>query len=151
MSTATFRFCGQDEDAAAYDGQAVEIELEVDLAATTSERVGLNVHKTADGRATFVCYDDLAGRVTIDRRDTGHGDRGYRSAPYSGGDILKLRVLVDRGSVEVFVNDGEETLTSFSFPCEGARAVELTSESGTIAVNSLVVHQLGTIWAEPDR
>ena len=119
--------------------------------ATTSERVGLNVHKTADGRATFVCYDDLAGRVTIDRRNTGHGDRGYRSAPYSGGDILKLRVLVDRGSVEVFVNDGEETLTSFSFPCEGARAVELTSESGTIAVNSLVVHQLGTIWAEPDR
>ena len=133
------------------DGEAVEIELEVDLSATTSERVGLNIHKTAEGCATFVCYDDLAGRVTLDRRTTGNGDRGYRSAPYPGGDILKLRVLVDRGSVEVFVNDGLETLTSYSFPGEGPRAIELSSESGTIAVNSLLVHQLGTIWAEPDR
>jgi beta-fructofuranosidase len=133
------------------DGEAVEIELKVDLAATTSERVGLKVHATPDGGHTFVHYDDLARRVTLDRRTTGHGDRGYRSAPYTGGDELTLRVLVDRGSVEVFVNDGLETLTSFSFPGEGPRAVVLTSESGTVAVDSLDVHRLGTIWAEPDR
>lgn len=128
------------------DGDAVEIELEVDLAATTSERVGVSVHKTSDGRSTFVCYDDLAHRVVIDRRNAGHGDRGYRSAPFPGGDWLKLRVLVDRGSVEVFVNDGVEALSSHSFPSAGPRAVELTSESGSIKVDSLKVHRLRSIW-----
>lgn len=132
------------------DGDAVEIELVVDLTATTSERVGLSVHKTSDGRSTFVCYDDLARRVAIDRRSTGHGDRGYRSAPFPGGERLKLRVLVDRGSVEVFVNDGVEALSSLSFPGEGPRTVELTSESGSIKVDSLQVHRLRSIWAEAD-
>jgi len=132
------------------DAESVEIELEVDLTRTTSERVGLNVHKTPDGHHTFVCYDDLAHRVVIDRRDSGKGDRGYRGAPFTG-DHLSLRVLVDRGSIEVFVNGGQETVTSFSFPNEGPRAVELTSESGSIAVDSLKVHRLRTIWETPDR
>ncbi|MFT3875044.1 MAG: glycoside hydrolase family 32 protein [Propioniciclava sp.] len=133
------------------DAEAAEIELVVDLAATTSDRVGLSVHKDPDGHATFVCYDDLADRVSIDRRLAAHGDRGYRSAPHPGGDKLTLRVLVDRGSVEVFAADGLAALSSYSFPGEGPRAVELSSESGTIKVDSLTVHRLGTIWADPDR
>ena len=133
------------------DGDAVEIELDVDLAATTSERVGLKVHSTPDGGHTFVAYDDLARRVQIDRRLAGNGDRGLRAAPYEGGDQLRLRVLVDRGSIEVFVNHGAESVTSFSFPNAGPRAVVLTSESGTIAVTGLKVHRLGAIWESPDR
>ncbi len=49
------------------------------------------------------------------------------------------------------MNDGAESVTSFSFPNEGPRAVVLTSESGTIAVTGLKVHRLGTIWESPDR
>lgn len=132
------------------DADAAEIELEVDLGNTTSERVGLNIHKTSDGRSTFVAYDDLARRVIIDRRNTGQGDRGYRGAPWAG-EHLKLRILVDRGSIEVFVGDGREAISSFSFPGDGPRAIELSSESGTIAVQSLKVHRLGTIWESADR
>ena len=89
--------------------------------------------------------------MRVDRRTTGgRGDRGYRSAPYTGGEQLKLRVLVDRGSVEVFVGDGAENLTSFSFPADGARSLALTSVAGTIRVESLVVHRLGSIWETPD-
>lgn len=133
------------------DGDAVEIELNVDLAATTSERVGLKVHSTPSGGHTYVAYDDLARRVQIDRRLAGNGDRGLRAAPYEGGDQLSLRVLVDRGSIEVFVNGGAESLTSFSFPNEGPRAVVLTSESGTIAVTGCTVHRLRSIWETPDK
>ncbi|MFF1552994.1 glycoside hydrolase family 32 protein [Rhodococcus erythropolis] len=132
------------------DADAAEILLDVDLAATTSERVGLHVHATPTGRSTVVAYDDLSRRVTIDRSNSGHGDRGYRSAPHNG-DRLKLRVLIDRGSVEVFVGDGVEALTSFAFPETGSRAIRLSSEAGTVAVNSLKAYRLGTIWEEADR
>lgn len=133
------------------DGGASEIELEVDLAASSVERFGLRVHATQDGGHTYVAYDDQAGRVDLDRRLTGNGDRGYRSAPYDGSDKLKLRVLIDRGSVEVFINGGTETITSFSFPGEGPRGIVLCSESGTVQVTSLKLHSIKTIWETPDR
>lgn len=133
------------------DGPSVEIELEVDLAASTAERIGLQLHKTTDGHYTYVGYDDLARRVCVDRRDVAHGDRGYRSAPRPEGDLLSLRVLVDRGSVEVFVDGGREAVTSFSFPGNGPRAVELIAEAGTASILSLRVHRLGTIWDTPDH
>ena len=58
---------------------------------------------------------------------------------------------MDRGSVEVFVNDGAESITSYSFPNKGPRAVVLCSESGVTKVNGLKVHRLRTIWESPDR
>ena len=136
------------------DAQAVEIELEVDLGGKVSgeraDRFGFQVHKTADGHHGYVYYDDLAGRVGIDQRLAFAGERGYRAAAVKG-DILKLRVFIDRGSIEVFVNDGEATVTSFSFPGEGKRAIELVAENAPVYVRDLKVHTLGTIWEEPDR
>lgn len=139
---------GLNEDRIIFDDASTyELELIVDLAATTSERVGLKVGLTEDGAHAYVGYDSLAERVFVDRRLAQHGDRGYRSAPYEGGEELTLRVLVDRGSVEVFVNGGTESISSFISPGEGRRSLALSSESGTIAVKSLKTWQLGTIWA----
>lgn len=134
------------------DAQAYEVELVVDLEASTAEQIGLEVHRTGQGRCTWVAYDDLAGRVILDRRTVGGpSSAGMRSAPFDGGSTLRLRVLVDRGSVEVFVGDGEENLSSLSFPAGGERTVALTAVSGTAAVTSLAVHRLAGIWESPDR
>lgn len=127
-----------------------EIELEVDLAATDSERVGLEVMRTPDSAHTFLGYDAQADRVFIDRRLSGNGDRSYRSAPYPGGKKLSLRILVDRGSVEVFVNGGLISVSSLAFPAEGARGLRLVAESGSIAVTSLKLHTLRSIWQETE-
>lgn len=129
-----------------FDG-AAEVQVDIDLARSGAERVGLAVNKTPDGHRTLVGYDDLAGRVFIDRRDSGHGDRGYRAAPCAG-DRLRLRVLIDRDSVEVFVNDGVETVSSLTFAADGPRAIELYTESGVAVVDALAVHRLGSIWDE---
>lgn len=134
------------------DVDACEIELEVDLARTTSEQVALEVQRTASG-CTWVAYDDQSGRVVLDRRTSGGGpgDRGYRSAPFDGGDTLRLRVLVDRGSVEVFLGEGEETLSSLAFPADGPRSLALTSVGGVIHVTRLVARRLHPMWETPDR
>ena len=136
------------------DAEAVEIELEVDLGGKGSleraDRFGFEVHKTPDGHHSYVYYDDLAGRVGVDQRLTHAGERGYRAAQVEG-DTLSLRILIDRGSIEVFANGGAATLTSFSFPADGPRAIELVSENAPVTVRDLKVHTLGTIWAEPDR
>ncbi|MGO1859029.1 glycoside hydrolase family 32 protein [Ancrocorticia populi] len=131
----------------AEDSTAVEIELDLDLAATTADRVGLQVHKTSDGHHSYVYYDALAGRVGIDSRLSYAGAKGYRAAAVSG-DKLRLRIFVDRGSIEVFANDGATALTSFSFPADGPRSIELCSENGIAAISGLRVHTLRTIWED---
>ncbi len=141
---------------------AVDVELELDLARTTAERVDLVIHRTPSGAQTVVCWDDQSGRVWLDRRLSGEGDRGYRSVPVPDsiaptgaavGDrgVLRLRVVIDRGSVEVFVGEGEGVMSSLVFPPAGPRELALASESGVAAIAGLRVHELRSIWESPDR
>ena len=134
------------------DAEAVEIEMTIDLANSTAERAGLRVHATEDGAYTSVVYDDQIGRVVVDRQANAQGDRGYRTAPLSEAELaageLKLRVYVDRGCVEVYVNDGRQVLSSYSYASEGPRAIKLVAESGTLKVKSLVLHHMKSIGLE---
>lgn len=54
------------EQIIADDAEAVEIEMTIDLAASTAERAGLKIHATEDGAYTYVAYDDQIGRVVVD-------------------------------------------------------------------------------------
>ena len=134
------------------DAEAVEIEMTIDLAASTAERAGIKVHATEDGAYTYVAYDDQIGRVVLDRQAAKYGDKGYRTAPLTDAELasgkLDLRVFVDRGSVEVYVNGGHQVLSSYSYAAEGPRAVKLVAESGSLKVENLKIHHLKSIGLE---
>ena len=126
-----------------------EIDLVLYLHATTAERAGLSIGRTSDGaEAAFVAYDDQMGRVVLDRRASVTADRGIRSAPARATEdgTLALRVLVDHGSVEVFLNEGEESISSFAFPGVGERRVALMVESGEAAVKELTIRPMSGHW-----
>ena len=137
------------------DAQAVEIEMTIDLRETTAERAGLRVHATDDGAFTAIGYDAQTQRVVIDRQAAARGDRGYRAAPLSeqelASGLLKLRVFVDRGCVEVYINDGRQVMSSYSYPSAGPRAVMLATESGGMVVRDLTVHTLASIGLADKR
>ncbi len=129
----------------ATDLTAGEIDIEIDLAASTAERIGLAVHKTAGGDETVVAYDVQTGRVVLDRYRSGAGQRGYRSAAVRGG-TLRMRILLDASSVEVFLDQGREAMSSLVFPGAGERSVEVFSEAGTASISKLDVHRLGSSY-----
>lgn len=58
------------------------------------------------------------------------------AAPAKDG-LLTLTVFVDHSSVEVFVNDGERTLTSLAFPHSEQHAVRLAMDKGPLPLKSL--------------
>ncbi|MDO4908865.1 MAG: sucrose-6-phosphate hydrolase [Corynebacterium sp.] len=116
-------------------------QLRINTATSTAERISLAVHKTealgAAGKAnsTKIVYDTLAGRVHLDRGENANTDRGYRSVPVDNQDeILLIDVFVDRGSVEVFVNNGRYAMSSFDFPPEGEQKAVLSVESGSASI-----------------
>lgn len=128
------------------DAWAVEIVMEVNLRETTAERAGLKIHHTCDGSYTYIAYDDQTRRIVVDRQAAARGDRGYRAAPLSESDLesgtLRLRIFIDRGSVEVYANAGEQVLSSYSFASPGRRRVTLTSESGVSSIGSLSIYDM---------
>ena len=67
---------------------------------------------------------------------------------------MRLRVFVDRGSVEVYVNGGKQVMSSYSYAPKGPRASGLVAESGSLTVTSLTLHHLKSIgldWLRPIR
>lgn len=58
------------------------------------------------------------------------------AAAMEKGGSIKLTVFVDHSSVEVFVNDGEQTLTSLVFPRSEQHAFKMFTDKGTLALES---------------
>ncbi|MEI8043839.1 MAG: GH32 C-terminal domain-containing protein, partial [Verrucomicrobiota bacterium] len=59
---------------------------------------------------------------------------------------LKLRMLVDRASVEVFANDGEVSMTSCFLPKEKNTRLELYTKDGNVNIRSLRITKLKSSW-----
>lgn len=121
---------------AGLDGQALEIEFSVE--STDAAECGLDV-RVAEHEWTRVGWDARSSEIFVDRSRSGHvppGDAlfsGKRVASYMGpkpGVPLRVRVLVDASSVEVFVGDGEVTLTELILPSTDSQACRLFSRGG---------------------
>jgi len=112
-----------------------EVEAEFDVAKSDASRFGLRLHTSPDGTSDrAVTYDTAAG--TLD---------GAPLAPENGR--IKLRLLVDRGQLEVFGNDGllssSENDNFDTLP--GGDGVQLFSD-GRLRLVSLTLHDLARTW-----
>lgn len=127
-------------------GEVLEIRLVLDPG--TARRAGLHVHVGAEER-TVVGYDAAARSVYVDR--TRSGDVGFAPTfpavhhallePGSDGRV-RLTVIVDRSSVEVFCGSGEQVITDQVFPSDDSTRVALFAEGGRAAVVDLTVTRL---------
>jgi fructan beta-fructosidase len=60
---------------------------------------------------------------------------------------IRLRVLVDRGSIEIFANDGRATISVGAKPRLADQAVELSTKAGDLIVSSFNIAKLRSAWA----
>jgi sucrose-6-phosphate hydrolase SacC (GH32 family) len=67
------------------------------------------------------------------------------SLPLRDGKV-KLRILVDRTTVETFGNDGETVIPTCFLPDENDRGLELYATGGTAKIVSLDVYPMRSIW-----
>jgi fructan beta-fructosidase len=65
-------------------------------------------------------------------------------------DAIHLRILVDRGSIEVFGNRGQMAMSVGVVPREESRGVKATTKGGE-AVLHLTAYELKTAWILPGR
>jgi fructan beta-fructosidase len=72
---------------------------------------------------------------------------GSDSAPLILADRrLRLRILVDRPSIEVFADEGQVTISAVYLEGNTNQDIRLVAAGGNMRVNSLVVSRLESIW-----
>ena len=73
--------------------------------------------------------------------------RGHSAPLPAVGGRLKLRVLVDRASLEVYGNDGAVSMTSAFLPPSADRGVGIYAVGGPARVVSLKVWRMRSVWS----
>ncbi|MEU1799476.1 glycoside hydrolase family 32 protein [Streptomyces sp. NPDC019937] len=128
------------------------LDLEATFSLEDADRFGLKVRTGAGGEETVIGYDTTTQELYVDRGRSGAGDfnstfPGVQTAPLKpkNGQV-KLRILVDWSSVEVFGGSGEAVITDQIFPDPASTGVEVFAEGGTATLDHLRAWQLKSIW-----
>jgi sucrose-6-phosphate hydrolase SacC (GH32 family) len=64
----------------------------------------------------------------------------------SDNGLIKLRIIVDRTSIEIFGNEGAVSMSSCFIPDSGSTDFKLYTESGNAVIKDLSIHRLNSIW-----
>jgi fructan beta-fructosidase len=62
--------------------------------------------------------------------------------------MVEIRVLVDRLSLEAFGNRGEVSITNIAKQASEGPHLVLSAQGGDAVIQSLVVHELESIWKD---
>jgi fructan beta-fructosidase len=133
----------------------VEVELSFNTANSTDlnfgERFGLILSNSKNERVK-IGYDNLNKLFFVDRSNAGWDDplkefAGTHFAPYVlNNKTLKLKLIIDKSSVELFAIDGLVVMTEQFFPTEEFKTVSLFSEKGEVELLKGSITKLSGIW-----
>jgi sucrose-6-phosphate hydrolase SacC (GH32 family) len=59
---------------------------------------------------------------------------------------IRLRILVDRTTIEIFANDGQLYMPIRAIPEGETSGLAVFAEGGKALIRSLVIHELNSIW-----
>jgi fructan beta-fructosidase len=127
-----------------------ELLFGFNLSENSIDSLGIILENSVNERF-IIGYSVLKKQFYIDRRKSGNSGfskefAGISTAPYNAEAVLKLHVLIDASSVELFVDDGRIVMTTLVFPTDKFTRLKLFSKSGTCLLNKAVFHGLERIW-----
>ena len=129
--------------------------LETTLEPGTERSVGYRII-TGNNEFLELGYDREGGVVYVDRRQSGNTTfhpafSGRHEAPARLiKDKVQLQVIVDRSTVEVFINDGEAVISDRFFPTGQDVAIQVFSGGPSAKITNSKIWPLKSIWHSPD-
>lgn len=103
-------------------------ELEISYDAKEADEFGLKL-RVGEKEETVLSYRKKDRQFVFNIDKSGIGQKGERKTEVDLiNNKLKLRIFVDKCSIEVFVNDGEKVMTSLIYPSEDATGISVFSK-----------------------
>lgn len=126
-------------------------QLEADISWSEMKNVGLRLRESSDKTRHVDVGVFVEGEYSyVNRASTGHPDESNRyvesTAPFDGNNKkVHLKILVDKTSIEVFIDDGRVAFTNEIFPESGDRSITLFAEGGTAMFDHVVIKHFHTV------
>jgi len=127
-------------------GTSLDIQFNLSMANATT--AGINILQSGTEQTT-ITLNKSQSRLSLDRTKSGRNDfssqfSGVESATMNNIDFTNLtcRILVDQSIVEVFINQGEYTITDLVFPTQAKGGISLFSTGGTANFTNLTVKKV---------
>ena len=123
---------------------ACEIDLTVDPGAATGFDLVLS---NAAGEHFDLCFDLRTGNLVIDQAHSGNAPFANESTPPSRAPLAPagrhtVRLLLDKASIECFIDGGRTVSTNLVFPSEPYNTLTVKAAGGPLAIASLDVHPI---------
>ncbi len=67
------------------------------------------------------------------------------------GERIKIRLIIDRGSVEVFANQGEVSISMLYYPDPSDMNLEFFSVGGSAEIDFMEAYRLESIWLKREQ
>lgn len=101
----------------------------------------------APGKASQFGFRVRGRSVTynVEKKQLSNGDSSAHMDQSDGR--IKIRILVDRTSVEVFGNDGEVVMPCCFLPKDRDQSLQIFAVGGALQVVSMGIHKLKSIWS----
>jgi sucrose-6-phosphate hydrolase SacC (GH32 family) len=130
----------------AASGTSLDIQFTLSLA--NAATAGINVLQSGSEQTTITLNKALS-EVLLDRTNSGNSSfsnafASIESAKMNNVDFTNLtcRILVDQSIVEVFINNGEYTITDLVFPTQAKGGISLFSTGGTANFTNITVKKV---------
>lgn len=132
------------------DIQGEIYQLEADISWTELKNVGFHLRESADKESHIdvgIMIDPLDQYSYVNRSRTDHPDESSQyvesKAPFDGSkQQAHLKILVDKSSIEVFIDDGRITHSNLIFPKAEDQGISLYSEGGTAIFKNIKIEHL---------
>ncbi len=111
------------------EGDCFDIRAEIELG--EAREVGFVI------RGVPVTYDAKRERLACEKKKVDVN-------PVDGK--LRLQLLVDRMSIEIFANDGAVYMPKSTIPADGNRSLKIFAKGGGATVTALSIHEIQSIW-----
>jgi fructan beta-fructosidase len=116
--------------------------IKAELAIGSAAEAGFRIARKKDAAGnvltqTIIGYDAASHQLYI------RGDKINQHMPLEPVDgVLRLQILLDKSSLEVFADEGEKVLTTMIYPPDGADGLSLFAAGGDIVVKDLKLWNL---------
>ena len=128
------------------DGNEGAYEIELEIKNNGAEKMVFTL-QNAKGESVLMYYDVATRQFVMDRSDSGETSfsRDFPAmtvAPTPDVNDVKLRLFVDRSSIEAFGDGGKFVMTNLVFPSEPYNSMKFESVRGSFTVKEMNVYKL---------
>lgn len=133
---------------AATTGDTYELRAAFSTTGATAQSVSFALHRRTDGSRQATVTYDLAQQLLTADNTAGSTHPTFATPLPSVGGSVTLRILVDRGQLEVYGGDGRAVISdNVDFnSAPGDLGMSLTAAGGTVQLNSLSFSPLRSAW-----